>query len=354
MVGASMTFLAGTASAAPTVVVTPTPVQQGQVVYIDGTDCVNPLDPADTTREVVVSLEGNDPEPVEVAEDGSWFIAYDVTAETELGMYAVTATCNYYQGTFDYAVSGAVEVVTAVSPTVVIVPKEILVAEMSNSGPGVKATATGLGQFSAVTIGITLPDGTVQYLDPADTDASGKVEFTVFYTGPSAPLGRYTVTVTDEAGTVASATFKVVTVLTPAIELRNASTVQGGTNNVKAIGFQPGESVEVWINSDPVKVATVIADTDGAINTDFVVPASVSVGSHTVVVTGLTSGFSVSAALTVTVKAAAGSGGYTTGPNLAATGVDVPTIAGFGALMLIAGAGALVIGRRRSEATASI
>jgi Mg-chelatase subunit ChlD/lysophospholipase L1-like esterase len=65
-------------------------------------------------------------------------------------------------------------------------------------------------------------------------------------------------------------------------------TVQGGTLvGLQASGFAPGSSVNVTVESDPVTVALLTADDEGAIDTRIAVPDELESGTHTVVLRGI-------------------------------------------------------------------
>lgn len=113
---------------------------------------------------------------------------------------------------------------------------------------------------------------------------------------------------------------------------------QGGSITVTAEGLLAGEGVEIWLNSDPVLLATVTADADGNVSRSVTIPGSVPAGEHTVRVIGLDSAAQGSSALRITSAAALTSTG-STGPNF---GLIV-----LGALMLTMGAAAVVIRRGR-------
>jgi hypothetical protein len=100
---------------------------------------------------------------------------------------------------------------------------------------------------------------------------------------------------TASAGTAAFA---------PTQTLSAPTAVQGSTQTVTANGFAAGESVEAIIHSAPVSVGTAIASAGGSVTISYVVPAGVDPGAHTLVLTGATSGLSVTSALAVTAAAA--------------------------------------------------
>lgn len=53
-------------------------------------------------------------------------------------------------------------------------------------------------------------------------------------------------------------------------------------------GYEPGSEVDVWLHSTPLKLGTVMADGEGRVSGQYVVPASVDAGDHRVVLAGRT------------------------------------------------------------------
>jgi hypothetical protein len=152
-----------------------------------------------------------------------------------------------------------------------------------------------------------------------------------------------------------------------AAQARSTSVRQGGTQTVTATGFSAGETVSGVLHSAPVAIGSAKATKTGSVTLSFTVPATLTAGSHTVVLTGATSGLSTtSAAFTVTAAPTPSPVGTTptrpesqegaTSPStcdsaqLACTGRDrrqtrSEVVLGF--VLLIAGAGAVYAGRRR-------
>ncbi|HVT78762.1 MAG TPA: hypothetical protein VHD87_17105 [Acidimicrobiales bacterium] len=132
------------------------------------------------------------------------------------------------------------------------------------------------------------------------------------------------------------------------IALSSSNVQPGGTMTVSGGGFATGEKVRVTVASDPVIVGEPLADTAGFASQSFVLPSSVGAGSHTITLTGETSGVTVSAPLTVTVAAAAAA---TTSTTLHTTIVRTGTSSGeqskiaFG--LLAFGLGLVLVARRR-------
>jgi hypothetical protein len=158
---------------------------------------------------------------------------------------------------------------------------------------------------------------------------SGTVECTVASTPGGGNGGQPgTATVTLDLGTVAA----------------------GARVHLAASGFTSGETVEIWLHSTPVKLAALTADPSGAISSTVTIPASTAVGAHTLVVTGLSSAVSGSAALTVTAAVGAGTAADGTATGLASTGSSVTVLPLVLALLAaFAGIGLLVLRRLRSR-----
>jgi hypothetical protein len=163
-------------------------------------------------------------------------------------------------------------------------------------------------------------------------------------------------------GSLATLTSTGVAASAPALALAparasSASLAQGATQTITGTGFSAGEKVSGVLHSSPAAVGTATASTTGTVSLRFTVPTSTTAGSHTVVLTGATSGLSTtSGSFSVTVAPAAPSSPGTTAPapatdgGLAATGLDGPRTLGEGLLgvgLILAGGAAAYAGRRR-------
>lgn len=121
------------------------------------------------------------------------------------------------------------------------------------------------------------------------------------------------------------------------VSLSTSTAIRGNLVTVIASGFAPGETVQIWLHSTPVKLVTTTADENGALRQAVTIPDGTDIGAHTVEVRGATNG-SAYANLTVT-------------DGLAVTGFDsvASTVGGgVGALLLAAGIGVVLLARRRS------
>jgi LPXTG-motif cell wall-anchored protein len=111
-----------------------------------------------------------------------------------------------------------------------------------------------------------------------------------------------------------------------------------GEKVVKVIaGFQPGEVVVLVMHSTPVVLGTFTADANGVVTAEFTLAAGTAVGTHTLVYEG-NLGTYFQESFTVTPA----------GKQLAYTGADVTVPLTVGLGLLAAGAGALVVSRRRT------
>lgn len=124
---------------------------------------------------------------------------------------------------------------------------------------------------------------------------------------------------------------------TKALTVSPASVVPGSSTMITGSGFVPGETVRIWIYSDPVSIGQAVADGSGNIAVSVAIPASTSVGAHTIVAFGADD--IGSSALTVRSP--------TPEPTLPATGSRpaFTLTASFG--VMLAGATMLRIARRR-------
>ena len=110
-----------------------------------------------------------------------------------------------------------------------------------------------------------------------------------------------------------------------------------GQKVVKVLkGFKPFEKVTVVLHSTPVELGTFTADANGVVTAEFTIPAGTALGQHTLAYEGL-EGTYFEEPLTLTKD----------GKALAYTGADIKLPLVGGTVLLAAGAGALVVGRRR-------
>ena len=129
---------------------------------------------------------------------------------------------------------------------------------------------------------------------------------------------------------------------TPGISSTSSSKTTGtaaapGQKVVKVLkGFKPGEKVDVVLHSSPVDLGIFPADANGVLTVEFTVPAGTPLGNHTLAYTG-NMGSYFEEPLTLTAD----------GKALAYTGASIAMPLIGGTVLVGAGAGALVLGRRR-------
>ena len=152
-------------------------------------------------------------------------------------------------------------------------------------------------------------------------------------------------TATESKAAVTRAANGVVTVtaapgqsLTP-----DAAAKPGEVRMLQLSGYTPGEKVTLVLHSTPKTLGTFTADAQGVVTVKFTVPAGTSAGNHTLKVTRA-DGSVVSYAVTVAAA----------GKRLADTGADVTAPLFGGAALVLVGAGAMVVARRRNAGAAQV
>jgi tetrahydromethanopterin S-methyltransferase subunit F len=118
------------------------------------------------------------------------------------------------------------------------------------------------------------------------------------------------------------------------VSLSSGTVAPGGSLDVTVSDAPAGATVPIDLHSDPVRLTVATADASGTATVTVVIPADTAVGVHQIVAT--VNGVEYTAQLTVEQQ-------------LAATGVTSATLpmTAIGGALLLAGAGALVLGRPR-------
>jgi hypothetical protein len=297
---AASMFLSPAAFAAegwlPALSVDPDPVAVGETLMISGTDCV-----AESETDVfgpVVYLDGNPDEDAQPAvleegnfddETGDWTFSITFKSGTA-GDHEIDAYCGHYDATTQESTG------SGLYPTAYVTVTEASAAPAPST-----PTAAPVANPAPATS--TAP--------AADFKPGAK---------PNTP-GTASTSTDKTTGSAAAPGQKVVKVLK---------------------GFKPGEKVTVVLHSAPVEVGTFTADANGVVTVEFTVPAGTPLGQHTIAYTG-DQGTYFEEALTLTAD----------GKALAYTGTSIAMPLLGGSVLLAAGAGAMVIGRRRRTAGAA-
>ena len=116
-------------------------------------------------------------------------------------------------------------------------------------------------------------------------------------------------------------------------------------------GYKSNEQAEGDVHSTVVRVGTYASNAAGVVTGSFIVPTNISLGSHTFILTGATSGTVETATFVVTASPAASADPASSG--LAFTGTNVAELVGSGAALVLAGGALLVVARRRKHVDAA-
>jgi hypothetical protein len=139
------------------------------------------------------------------------------------------------------------------------------------------------------------------------------------------------------------------TPVAPAEGCTDCTTIEGGGTlqpgqqlTLTYTGFQPGEEVTVVLHSTPVTLGVFTADETGSVTADVTIPGDAEAGRHTLTLSGPVTGdhdigFQLTAAEEQPVAAA---------PAADRTDLTLPLVAGAVILVLLCGAGYLVVRRR--------
>jgi len=198
----------------------------------------------------------------------------------------------------------------ASSPTITSTPTPslTLTTQQAPSGTTVGATASAFQANDTVDL---LFDGT--QLDSQRANSSGTVQFQ--FTVPVLALGQYTVEAKGRSNGSATSTF---TISGTSISLSAQQGTPGSSLTTTGVGFQPGETVQVFFNG--ALIDSPVTNTTGSWTSTTTVP-TLPAGTYQIDAKGQTSGLTASAkyaigGTTLTLSAQSGA----VGSSLTATG----------------------------------
>ena len=129
-----------------------------------------------------------------------------------------------------------------------------------------------------------------------------------------------------------------------AITVNPTTIIQGGTGVVTGTGFTAGETVNLWLHSDPVLLATVTADSSGNLNARVTIPSNTALGTHTLAAADQT--HTAQASLQVISAPVGPANGDDQGASLASTGSRVMWPLGILGMILVI-VGVCVVSKRK-------
>ncbi|AZI59476.1 LPXTG cell wall anchor domain-containing protein [Nakamurella antarctica] len=149
------------------------------------------------------------------------------------------------------------------------------------------------------------------------------------------------------------------------VKVSAETVVAGGSLSFTGSGFIPGESVAVWLNSDPILLGRVVADANGTVAGVVTIGPNTAPGAHSIQLIGDSSRTASASIIVLAASstdpdnstASAPLAHRTSGapvpapalarPELAQTGVNPAVWLSAGIIALLAGAMLTVTGRRR-------
>ncbi|MBM7820393.1 5-hydroxyisourate hydrolase-like protein (transthyretin family) [Cellulosimicrobium cellulans] len=291
----------------PALTVDPATANPGDEVTVDGTgytpDATVTVEIRDGSGTVIATVE-------DVATDGDGAFTTPVTVPegTTPGDYTVVG--------IDDTTSTEAETPLGVGGVGVSEPTVTVDPTTANPGDEVTVTGEGWPPNTTVTVDLVDEDGDVVATVDVETDDTGS--FTTPITVPDdATPGDYTVHASDDAGNEAEAPLTVVAAGDRALvsSFVTPRVLRGAEQTFVASGFEPGESVQAVINSEPLILPVATADASGQVSWTFVVPADFEVGPHTGTATSVDVGDSTVASFEVYLTPTGGDGPGSSGPG---------------------------------------
>lgn len=270
----------------------------------------------------------------------------------DAGDYTISVTA------VDRDTSAATTLKAHVEPATPQYSPTLAVSGSSTVKPGDSVTVKGSGFAPDEKVTITL-DTTPSVKQDVTADGKGDLEASITVPSAAAP-GDHTITAVGATSDVPAGAAVTVSGSTPPVTYSPEvvlSTSAGSVGQVVQLtgdGFAPGETVAMTMHSSSLSLGTVKANAQGTITGSFTVPAGVDVGRHTVEFSGDISKTAVSLPFVVLKPGApASSVPSAAKAPLADTGLpyDVGGVAMIAILVLLAGAAAIAVVRRRKRRT---
>lgn len=277
---------------------------------------------------------------------------YDVTAtylpaSSPMPVYAVASVGGSINPYLTATGRGTVTV-TKVTPTVTL-PGTVEVPVATRPAIDLTVGGTPLPREYRVVEGGTVltqgpvgADGRVSVVLPVLTAGTHTLVLEIPATETTAAVTRtFTVTVGGEPARVGA-------LPTATLDTPKAATAPGQQMELVAEGFNPGETVAFYLHSDPVFLGTAVAGADGVARLLADIPAGAPAGAHTVIATGGTSGRWATLAVELATPAGtpAATPAAAADPELAATGAQSGLVLAGAWVLLLTGAGLVLVARR--------
>ena len=243
---------------------------------VGGTVSVNPTS-VPALGQTVVTLSGWDPNTALTIYLDTVRLRVTTTNSSGAGSFTITVPAKTSAGTHSLiaTTSGGV---SASAPLTVVATQGTVSLSPATTGPGASTTVSLAGWNARTSLVIAL-DGVTS--STVTTNGNGVATATLVVPVGTSP-GAHTVTATTSDGVFASATLTVASVQLGTVG--PASGPVGKTVMPKLRGFAPSTTFSVSVDSGPV-LTTVTTNKTGEARPSFAIPAGLSLGRHTIVVT---------------------------------------------------------------------
>ena len=207
---------------------------------------------------------------------------------------------------------------------------------------GTECVAVGYSTFNGYSTK-TLVQSLTLYVPPTTTPTTATTTTTAVAPTTTTTAVAPTTTTTAVAPTTSTTimvTQAQIRQLPVAVLAPNLNKIGRGQRvRLSSRGFSPRKSVNLYVASDPVYLGSGVADDDGVVTVEGVIPDDLDAGEHSLVLIDLETG--VGFRQTVSLDAS------DTSSALPATGTNSTPMMALGAVFVLAGAGLAVVAKRR-------